>query len=109
MAKAVDELLGDNAVALCGPIVTELLRGVRNERKGHQLLSLLYGCTILDPPDELWVEAGHLGAFLGRKGMTAKTLDLLIAAHALSFDIALLTCDGDFSRFAKAGLPLRLM
>jgi predicted nucleic acid-binding protein len=40
--------------------------------------------------------------------MTPKTLDLLIAVHALSHSATLLTLDKDFAVMQKAGVPLVL-
>ena len=50
----------------------------------------------------------ELGYALARKGMSVKTLDLLIAVHAIVHDAELLTGDSDFRNIAKAGVGLRL-
>jgi len=106
-ADAVDEALANSQAALCGPVVTELRRGIHPSQR-KRVLSLLSGCPVLDQPDDLWVDAGELGAFLGRRGVSVKTLDLLIAAYALFHDVELLTGDGDFKSMLKAGIGLRL-
>ena len=107
-ADTVDEALALGQAALCGPIVTELRRGLHSSQR-KQVLSLLSGCPVLDQPSNLWVEAGELGSFLGRRGLSVKTLDLLIAAYALAHDVELLTADGDFKSMLKAGVSLRLV
>jgi predicted nucleic acid-binding protein len=107
LADSVDDALATGEATVCGPIVSELRRGLlASQRK--QVLHLLSGCSILEAPAELWVEAGDLGHRLGRKGVTIKTLDLLIAVHAIFHDAELLTADTDFRQISKAGVGLRL-
>lgn len=107
-ASRLDQLLEANEVAVAGPILTELLRGVRSLKDRERVTAALEGCHWLDAPPSLWREAGLLGATVGQKGHTVKTLDLLIATIALAHDVALLTLDSDFSHLRKAGIPLRL-
>lgn len=108
-AGAVDRLLDSNEVALCGPVVTELRRGLRSTGERSRVLPLLDGCHALDQPAALWEEAGELGYFLGRRGTSVKTLDLLIAAYALTHGVPILAVDSDFARMQRAGLRLLLV
>jgi hypothetical protein len=107
-ADDVDRAIEDGAVALCGPIVTELRRGVRSRAERAELLLHLGGCHLLPQPGDLWSEAGELGFTLRQKGMTVKTLDLLIAVYALAHQVPLLTTDSDFKLIQRAGIPLAL-
>jgi predicted nucleic acid-binding protein len=68
----------------------------------------LGGCHWIEQPARLWEEAGDLGFYLARRGVTVKTLDLLIAAHALAQGMALLARDADFERMRRAGVALLL-
>jgi tRNA(fMet)-specific endonuclease VapC len=107
LASVVDELLATNEAAVCGPVITELRRGLAAaERK--RVLPLLDGCHWLPQPDDLWTTAGELGFGLRRKGVTAKTLDLLIAVHALAHNAELATADAEFVAMARAGFGIRL-
>jgi predicted nucleic acid-binding protein len=108
VADHVDALLETDDAALCGPVITELRRGLRGLAERRRVLPLLSACHELAQPAGLWLEAGELGFALARRGATVKTLDLLIAAYALSHDVALLTSDRDFGLFGEAGIPLRL-
>jgi len=49
-----------------------------------------------------------LGFLLRRRGVTPKTMDLLIAVYALSHSAELLTVDKEFRAMHKAGVGLRL-
>jgi hypothetical protein len=108
MADRVDDLLDADEVALCGPVVTELRRGLRSAAERARVLPLLAACPVLGHPPRLWEEAGDLGFYLGRRGATVKTLDLLVATYALAHGVALLTVDSDFRRMKRAGVPLLL-
>jgi predicted nucleic acid-binding protein len=108
VARRVDDLLESNDAAVCGPILTELRRGFRSSAERNRVLPLLEACHQLTQPSELWQDAGDMGFALGRQGFSVKTLDLLIAAYALSHSVALLTVDRDFALIQKAGLPLTI-
>jgi tRNA(fMet)-specific endonuclease VapC len=108
VASMVDEALATNDAAICGPVETELRRGLRDERERKRVLPLLSGCLTLYEPHDLWTAAGELGFRLRRRGVTPKTLDLLIAVYALNHGAALLTTDTDFLLMRKAGTPLLL-
>jgi len=106
LADRVDDLLDANQVALCGPVITELRRGLRSAAERRKVIPLLDGCRELEQPTRLWEEAGELGYVLARKGLTVKTLDLLVATYALSHGVALLASDSDFDGMRRAGIPL---
>ncbi len=101
--------LEDNSAALCGPVITELRRGFQSAREKATVLLLFDGCHFLEQPDDLWVAAGDLGAQLRGKGHTVKTLDLLIAVHALTHQVPILTSDSDFSVIARLQIGLHVL
>src|SRR5947207_4732733 len=93
VASAVDDALASNEAALCGPVEAELRRGLLNERQRATVLPLLDACHLLAQPEQLWTEAGDLGFALRRRGVTPKTVDLLIATYALTHSASLLAVD----------------
>ena len=105
LAERVAIAVSEGEAALCGPVLTELVRGLRPpERK--RVLPLLEALERLDAPPDLWLAAGELGYLLARKGRTAKSLDLLIATYAMHHGATVLTDDADFSEMAAAGIPI---
>jgi predicted nucleic acid-binding protein len=108
LAAVVDGLLAENEVALCGPVITELRRGLRSARERTIVMDLLEGCHLLAQPQELWEEAGELGALLGRRGATVKSMDLLIATYALAHSVPVLTLGSDFAAIQRSGVGLAL-
>ncbi|HEU4429134.1 MAG TPA: PIN domain-containing protein [Myxococcota bacterium] len=109
MAEVIDRLLDTDEVALCGPVVVEIRRGIRSRAERARVLRLLEGCHLLAQPARLWEEAGELGAFMGRRGANVKSLDLLIATYALAHGVAVLTRDGDFPLMKRSGARLLLL
>lgn len=107
LAGAVGSLLETDEVALCGPVITELRRGLHPPDRA-KVMPLLQACHLLEQPPDLWDAAGELGFEARRRGATVKTLDLLIAAYALSHSVPLLTKDRDFTALRRAGIPLLL-
>lgn len=104
----MDELLSANQVAICGPILTEIYRGFRSDKDRQKYLPLFEGCHFLSTPTELWRDAGLLGASLGKKGLTIKSFDLLIAVYSLAHNAPILSLDADFRDMQKAGIELKL-
>lgn len=107
--KEVDELLELDDAAICGPIFTELRRGLRSPGDRRTVLPLLGGCHALEQPSDLWFDAGDLGFTLARRGVSVKTFDLLIATYSLAHSTPLLTLDRDFRSMRDAGIPLTLV
>jgi predicted nucleic acid-binding protein len=107
LAETVDSLLETDEVALCGPVVMELRRGLHPSAR-MKVVPLLDACHLLEQPPNLWEDAGELGFAARRRGATVKSLDLLIAAYALNHAVPLLTKDRDFSALRAAGIPLLL-
>jgi tRNA(fMet)-specific endonuclease VapC len=109
MASSVESYLLDNQVALCGPVLTELLRGLKSKRERETVLPLLDGCHYLSQPDRLWEDAGNCGYQLARQGKSVKSMDLLVACYALAHKTAVLTLDRDFLQIKRAGFDLEIL
>jgi len=107
LADAVEAVVLSGEAAICGPIVTEIRRGLRRDQRAR-VLAALQGCHLLEQPEDLWTLSGDLGALLSSRGLTVKTLDLLIATYAIAHGARLLTADSDFKGIAKAKVGLTL-
>ena len=109
VAATVDRALEDDEAALCGPVFTELRGGFASAAERSRTIPLLLACHQLPQPTSLWEDAGDLGFALARKGLTVKSLDLLIAAYALTHAVPILTVDRDFQLIARSGVGLHLV
>jgi hypothetical protein len=101
-------LRGSATVCVCGPILYELVQGVRSEKEETAIINALEGLVALEVTDTLWIGAGRLSAQLKKQGITLPNSDLLIAAVALENDLTVLTRDRHFLRIpqlATMGIP----
>jgi predicted nucleic acid-binding protein len=99
--NTINQLLDDNEAALCGIILSELLRGTRTDRECRDLADRLGTLVYLSTPEELWWEAGRLGSHLTRKGVNTPTTDILIATVAIENKVPLLHKDRHFPFIAR--------
>lgn len=107
--SSVDQAIESDDAALCGPVMTELRRGLSVAAERKRVLPLLEACHLLDQPADLWNEAGELGRWLRKRGVTVRSLDLLIANYALYHEVSILSGDSDFAQMKEAGLPIVLV
>ncbi|MEA2163763.1 MAG: hypothetical protein QOK37_1890 [Thermoanaerobaculia bacterium] len=89
----------DPDACIAEPVTFEVLR-YANEEEAGQLQALFKTLPMLATPGDLWSEAATLGQRCRRHGITAGSLDLLIASVALHYDAVLIAFDADFARIA---------
>ena len=90
-------------MATCGPIVQEVLQGLRPGRQARQIRFHLLGLLrIADPVTvELYLEAADLYAASRRRGITVRSsVDCLIASVAIRHKTPVWHFDRDFDRIA---------
>jgi predicted nucleic acid-binding protein len=97
----------DSEACVAEPITFEVLR-YATERELNQLQSQFQTLPMLATPVDLWSEAATLGQRCRREGITAGSLDLLIACVALHHGAELVTFDADFEQIASIS-PLRVV
>jgi predicted nucleic acid-binding protein len=103
----LDAALEADRVAVCGPVVAEILSGARSRREFETLRSAFEGVDLLPDPPESWSRIAETRFALARRGTQAALVDLLIALTAAEAGHTLLTRDSDFERIA-AVLPVDL-
>jgi predicted nucleic acid-binding protein len=79
----------------------EILRGARTLTEAETLKSRLRSLHVLPLLEPDWSEAAQWSAAMARKGLTGKSLDLLIAFKSLQAGCTLLHADRDFDRIAR--------
>jgi predicted nucleic acid-binding protein len=85
---------------LVGPILQELLDGLRSERQFSRLLSVLKAVPLAPLHRNTYVLAAQLRNDCRRKGVQAGAVNFLIAAACVESGYPLLTADQDFERIA---------
>jgi predicted nucleic acid-binding protein len=95
------QIEGEGEVVLTGIVLQEVLQGVRQEKQRAELSTLLRPFPMLNPNRETHEEAARLRDRCLRRGISAATIDVLIAQLAIENDCVLLTADGDFTQIAS--------
>jgi len=90
-------------VLLCPPVIQEILQGIKEDVDYLSIKERILSFDIVSiEPLEAAVGAADLYRSLRKTGTTVrKSMDCLIAYHAIYFKVALLHKDSDFDRIAK--------
>jgi len=97
-AMAFDTLLAADEVVLVAPVLTELLRGARDEKSYRFYRDFLSALKYVEADRETWILAGEISHALDRRGLRVALGDLLIATLAIQNDLPLYALDGDFDK-----------
>lgn len=98
-AEALDRLIGEDRVVLCGVVEMELYQGLR-ENERDLLEAQFTALEFFETDREDFRRAGHLLGDLRRQGVTIPSPDALIAALCLRHDLTLLENDGHFEHIS---------
>lgn len=95
-------------VCLCGPVLAEVLRGIREDAQHRKISSILDSFEYYEADKETYRHAAHIYRHCRARGFTIRgTADCTIAAIALRHDLELLHDDRDYEVIARF-FPLRL-
>jgi len=97
----VRDLLEKEEAAVCGIVITEVLRGVREDEAFEALKDVFLALPRLPLDEVVYERAAQWGRQLRRKGKTLPTTDLLIGAAAFGH-VPVLHADSDFVTLASA-------
>ncbi|MBI4374430.1 MAG: PIN domain-containing protein, partial [Deltaproteobacteria bacterium] len=81
--QEVGELIRQDQVVTCGPVITEVFSGARNQKDAKLLREQFKLLPFLELEQKDFYEAGDLRAKLQGRGYVVKTVDALIAHLAL--------------------------
>ncbi len=100
----VDSLLDEDEVVVIGPILSELIQGVRSEKEKKLIIDGLDALPYVETTKTTWELMGEIGLGLRRKGLTVATADLIIAALAQEHEFSVYSLDADFKRIPRLQL-----
>ena len=100
LKQLIEPFIFDPEACLAEPVTFEVLR-YANEQEARWLERQFHLLPMLQTPATLWSDALTLGRRCRQEGVTAGSLDLLIAAVALHHDAEVVTFDVDFERIAS--------
>lgn len=92
---------GGAGLVLLGPILQELLDGLRSETQWGRLIRALEAIPLAPLGRSVYVRAARMRTDFRKRGFQAGATDFLIAAACIEGGYPLLTADTDFERIAK--------
>jgi predicted nucleic acid-binding protein len=104
--QAVADIVESGLALVNGLIVSEVLKGARDETDYEHLLTVLGATTTIPFTAATWARTARLGFDLQRVGVTIPTVDLAIASSALEEGFTLMHRDRHFTLIA-AHAPLQ--
>ncbi len=102
-AHLLHQLLEDEAdLCICGPVLTEVLQGIRDDKQYEKTKSELESLLYLPLKKDQYVEAAMLYRKCRKHGETIRSpIDCVIAACAIASSVPLLQRDRDFEIIAS--------
>lgn len=89
-------------ICTCGPVLTEILQGIRNPQEYKLILMAFKPLIFLAMQQETYIQSANIYRSLRQHGITIrKTIDCMIAATALEHGAVLLHNDKDFEQIEK--------
>ncbi len=98
---AIIEEKNANTVFIAGPMITELIQGMKTKSEKDNFASSLESLPRLAITDRDWLDAGMLGSALREKGITVPLPDLIIYTLAKNNNCSLYTLDKHFETINK--------
>ncbi len=101
--EKLDQLLGNEPLAIGDLILTEVLQGFNGERAFNQARKMLTELTVVElGGQEIAIQAARNFRLLRKRGITIrKTIDTVIATRCIESGYDLLHRDKDFDPFVK--------
>ncbi len=87
---------------ITGPIITELIQGLKTENEKYVLASALESISRLSINDQDWIDAGEKGALLRKQRITVPLADLIIYTMAVKNNCSIYTADKHFQMIQEA-------
>ena len=105
VGDVVSSLISQDKAVITGPVVSELLQGLKNRQEGNALSELFSVIPYVDIKRGDWEGAGDLLRNLRQRGITVPLTDALIAIVAKQHGYSVLTLDRHFEHLE---VPLHL-
>jgi len=91
---------GEDCIHLIGPILQELLDGVKEHKQFELLRDYLEPFPLIELNRDDFIEASQLRNYCRSRGIQASPADFLISAACIRRNYPLLTADADFRHIA---------
>ena len=95
-AEKMDRLLQTSSLYTCGPVLYELLQGIRSSSEKSAVLDNLSGVEYVEMTRDTWIAAAALSQELRASGTTIPFSDIIIAALCMQYKLAICSEDSHF-------------
>ena len=92
----IEDSLNLENILISGPIISELLHGVKSEKEYELLSESISAVPFAECVFDDWIKTGETLYNLKKKGITVPLTDILISVIAIRHDASILTLDKHF-------------
>jgi len=86
----------------CGPVITEILQGIRNDKEYDTVKAIVSGLIYLPITKNMFIHASSIYRTIRKSGKTVRSpIDCIIASVCLEHEATLLHNDKDFDLIAQ--------
>ena len=97
VVKIIDEGLDMNKIFIVGPVISELLQGVRSTKESELLSQYIDAVPFISCQIQDWIDAGNTSYSLRKEGTTIPLTDIIIATIAKNNQAMVFTKDKHFN------------
>ena len=97
-AREFWRLYGGREIAMVGPVLAELLHGMRTQQEFDAMAGRFTALDYLEVDRQTWAAVGRIRRDLRLRRVLIGFADCITAALAIQHDCAVYTLDGDFGR-----------
>jgi len=97
VGEVVDRLIDEDRAVIIGPIISELVQGLKDKTKVKELISNFEALPYIDIKKSNWVDIGILALNLKKKGINIPFTDMIIAAIATKYHLYVYSLDKHFN------------
>ncbi len=96
ISSIVDNKLDNDSACIAGPVISELLQGVKSQKELDILVKHIDAIPCFHIGTKDWIDAGILSYSLRKKGITLPLTDVVLAVTAKNNHAAIFTLDKHF-------------
>lgn len=94
----VENALDTLSAYIAGPVVCELLQGVKSIKENEALSSCIDAIPFIDVSKDDWVKAGDILYKLRKQGITIPMANVILGAVCLNNGLTIITLDKHFEK-----------
>ncbi|AYO31344.1 PIN domain-containing protein [Biomaibacter acetigenes] len=96
ITNIVDLLIDEDRAVIVGPVISELIQGVKDKTKAEELITNIKALPYIDIRKSDWIDIGLFSFRLRKKGLTIPFTDTIIAAVAIKYHLSMYSIDKHF-------------